>query len=135
MNNIYKFVFVLISVLAVDNVIADCTGTKITNPDVSVVGNMITGSYNGDSWQEVHCNGGRLWDLKQGIGHPVDPSGFVGNWGINNNNLVHTYDGTSYEYELIRKSGGGYCLKGVTPNTPPFVDINIVVPAPSPNCN
>lgn len=109
--NTTVFLFLLSSSL---DVMAACGGQVVDPRPVLTPSVMITAGSGGDSWHEVQCANGQLWDLKQGAGHPVDPSGFVGTWSMTSDSVTHSYD-QAYTYQLRRTGSAGspsYCLDG-----------------------
>lgn len=106
-NGILLVSAVLVSV----DVLAVCPGTVVNPTSVLTPDTMIVATAGADSWHEVQCADGRLWDWKLGAGHPTDPSAFVGTWTMTSTSVTHTYD-KAYTYEL-KKAGQNYCLDGV----------------------
>lgn len=109
--NTTVFLFLMSSCL---DVMAVCSGQVVDPRTVLTPSVKIVAASGGDSWNEVHCADGQLWDEKQGAGDPVDPSGFVGSWSMTSDSVTHSYD-QAYTYQL-RRSGSpanpNYCLDG-----------------------
>ena len=83
------FLVILVMVALAGDALADPSGTRI---GVSagelgdlLEGKLVNGSASGggmDTWQEVHCANGNIFELAQGPEDPVDPSKVVGTWKI-----------------------------------------------------
>lgn len=132
MNKIYTLGLVMFSFCVNNNLMAACGGTLTPNLGV-VSGKLVQGSYNGESWNEVHCSNNKLWDLKQGNSDPVDPSEYVGEWRIDGNQLEHKYDTLVYRYDLYELGGVNYCLQA--PGGNPSINVTITtVQNPSDVC-
>lgn len=110
MNAFINGVLLVSAVLVSADVLAICQGTTVDPASELTPDKMIVANAGADSWHEVQCADGRLWDQKLGAGHPTDPSGFVGTWSMTSTSVTHTYD-KAYTYEL-KKLGSALCLDG-----------------------
>lgn len=57
-----------------------------------------------ENWKEIHCGAGTsgiLQKVGQGVNHPTDPQRRVGEWRIQDNTMVYSYDnGPSYQWRI-----------------------------------
>ncbi len=87
MNRAVFLVTLLMAVLA-GSAMAGSAGDRIGDStgelSTYLTNQLFMGSDPGgsDTWQEVHCQNGDIFELAKGAGDPVDPSKVVGSWRI-----------------------------------------------------
>jgi hypothetical protein len=110
-----------------------CNGLQVLKgKDINALfagsGQYTCGSFNGESWNELHANGS-ITDYKKGPTDRVDPSVQVGTYSVamgDVGQLTDQYGGANdFSYNISQGAGTTYYYCGVSGNAPTLLTITI----------